>query len=168
MTCLQNLRWAIRPSSEAAGPDPGLAAEGEDAARRRLSMASMSGSGFGPGVWARISGRLLGSPKRLVPRIGGIMSQSLAVSASVGADLEDVAGQSRGAGDELDPPFRLELAVAGMDLDGQDVGQIGVSAQPPGAEAGTAAEHDQPRPLLDGLGQELAAAWASGNRPAGR
>ena len=63
------------------GPDPGVAAVGDDAARAGPSIAIIRGSGLGPGVWARISAPFLGSPKRLVPRIGGIMSQSLAVSA---------------------------------------------------------------------------------------
>ena len=82
------------------------------------------------------------------------MSQSLAVSVLLAADLEDVAGQSRGAGDELDSAFGLELAIAGMDLGRQDVGEIGPGPSP-GAKAGPAAEHHQARSLVHRLGQQL-------------
>ena len=57
-------------------------------------------------------------------------------------------------GTNLHSAFGLELAIAGVNLGGQDVGQIGLGPAP-GAEAGAAAEHHQPRTLLDGVGQEL-------------
>ena len=51
------------------------------------------------------------------------------------------------------PPFGLVLAVAGVDLHGQDVRQrrVGPAAV---AEAGMAAQHHQARPLPHGLGQQ--------------
>ena len=70
------------------------------------------------------------SPKRLVPRIGFIEVPDPRGLGLVGADLEEIAAQPVRVGHELDAPFRLELAVAGVDLGGEDFGQ-GVPAQPP-------------------------------------
>src|SRR5436305_512228 len=73
---------------------------------------------------------------------------------AVGADLEAGAVEPLGVGDELHPPGRLELTVAGVDDDGEDAGHLG--PRPAAcAEARVAPEHDQARPLLDRGGQEV-------------
>ena len=134
-----------------AGPDPGLAAEGEDPALAGLHADHDRHAAGRPRPGPIAAG--LGSPNWFVPVTGRQRVPDPRGLCAVGADLEDVAVEPVGVGDELHPPCGLDLAVAGVDVDGEDAGQLG--ARPAaGAEAGAAAEHDQPRPLLDGGGQE--------------
>ena len=116
-------------------------------------MLTSSGSGLGAGVSARMLAVCFTSPNRLVPRMGFIRSQIRAVSVAIGADLEEVVVQAPVVGHELDPALGLVLAVAGVDVNGQDVRErrVGPAAF---AEAGMAAQHHQARPLAHGLGQQ--------------
>ena len=93
-------------------------------------------------------------PKRLVPVSGGSAFQIRLALGAVGADLEEVAVEPGRVGDELEPPSGSIWPSPGWMLTGRTRASsvLGPAA---GAEAGAAAEHDQARPLLDGVGQEL-------------
>src|SRR5262249_2785016 len=70
-----------------------------------------------------------------------------------GSDLENETVQAQRRGHELQALLRLKLSVTGMNLDRQDLGEVGTGPTAR-SEAGAAAQHHESRALSHGLDQE--------------